>query len=145
MNKEIPPSPVFHVYNCRARRRFYPQEQLRRGLRPLRNPGKHAGSWVGAISLFRLIAQDSGVLQQGQCDSRAPDHRAESLIHQSGRPEDCLLGGICCIPLMDPSHPWIGGISMDGRPFHGNLPYVSWMVFLPPTGLLSIDSDPICR
>ena len=47
---------------------------------------------------------------------------------------------LCCIPLMDPSHPSMGGISMDGRPFHGDLPYISWMGFLPPIGLLSMDS-----
>ena len=31
---------------------------------------------------------------------------------------------------------------MDGRAFHSNLPYVSWMGFLPPIGLPSIDGRP---
>ena len=45
--------------------------------------------------------------------------------------------------MLHPTHgfyrPWIGGISIDGRPPYGITPYISWMAFLPPTGLPSID------
>ena len=48
-------------------------------------------------------------------------------------------------PWMAASHPWMGGISMNGRVFRGILPYISWMDFLPLIGLPSIDGDPIHR
>ena len=47
-----------------------------------------------------------------------------------------------CRPWIVASHPSMGGISMDGRPFHGDLPYISWMSFLPPIGLPSMDGRP---
>ena len=56
-----------------------------------------------------------------------------------------------CIPLVDPGHPWLEGISMDGRNFHSCL-HESYRRYFPTNSdtihgwyIPSINGDPIHR
>ena len=63
-------------------------------------------------------------------------------VYLEGRDMVTFMQRICCMPLIDPHHPWMEGISMDVMNFYQSF-YLSHRNYLPPIAIPSIGSrDP---